>query len=557
MIIKKFLPRPDLEKLMLASQIIFVILFVITLLSSVMVPIYSDEIAFKFIKTSVWLSDFHIKTFLPQCSVVPEVIPALLIPGAILYSFVYSSSDPVILRVIGIFIVLLSWLVLFSITAKIIDGKYKSKVTFLTLLSVSSLGIIPFIYILFRPEAIMMLGVLILIWGSLNVDKIPKESRWFTLLFVILFFIFSSLVFYAHSKALFFTPLIIFLVSLLYDRLGKIKTYLLGGAVLIIAFQTYLVGKGATECAESAYVTSIMKGHLLSLSSNFFDLISQLTNNILSSIHYLVGHVGFDSSYQSNWLPKDQDITLLQSSVGNISEWVISLFIFGVIFLFVAKICYVVFSREVKKNDIVGGLILVGILAQLALYNPPAMSFYNLGLIVPLGILSFVFLCSPFINKISDRALNFISLPIMLFGIISLLVLISNITYPLVNLNFNDKRIEISKSQPISAKTILAESKLESLKDLADKCQLPINNANRLIVDGVSFRIFSQMKEPVLIFYAEGGWIGKEIDPVFGQFFKNYGSDGVMAACRFIPKQMRDRVIEQDGMCCISKENLY
>ena len=65
------------------------------------------------------------------------------------------------------------------------------------------------------------------------------------------------------------------------------------------------------------------------------------------------------------------------------------------------------------------------------------------------------------------------------------------------------------------------------------------------------------MKEPVLIFYAEGGWIGKEIDPIFGQFFKKYGSDGVIASCRFIPDQMRDRAVEQDGMCCISKENLY
>ena len=145
----------------------------------------------------------------------------------------------------------------------------------------------------------------------------------------------------------------------------------------------------------------------------------------------------------------------------------------------------------------------------------------------------------------------------MLFGIVSLLVLISNVTYPFVNLNFNDQRIEINKSQAISAKTFLSESKLKSLKSLANKCQLPINKANRLIVDGVSFRIFSQLKEPVLIFYAQGGWVGKELDPIFGQFFKEYGSDGVMASCSLIPKQMGDRMEEQDGMCCISKENLY
>jgi len=522
-----------------------------------MLPIYADEIAWKLIKTNVWLSDFSIKSLMPQCSVIPEDIPISLIPGAILYSFIYSSNDPVILRFVGIFIVLLCLFVLFLITVKIINSKYKRKTTYLALLSLLSLGVMPFIYVLFRPEAIILLGILVLIWGSLYINKSFKESKLTILLVVALFFILSSLMFYAHPKTLFFTPLIIFLVSRLYGKLGKVKTCLLGGGVLIIAFQTYVMSKGMTECRESEYVTNIMNGHLLNLSSDFFGLISQLIKNVYFSIHNLISHVGFDNSYQSDWLPKDKDITLLQSNIGDISEWLIFLFMFGLIFLFVKRVYLFVFSRELKRNDIIGSLILVGVLAQFALYNPSALAFYNLGLIMPLGVAAFFFLSSSLINKISDKVINLISLPLMLFGIVSLLVLISNVTYPFVNLNFNDQRIEINKSQAISAKTFLSESKLKSLKSLANKCQLPINKANRLIVDGVSFRIFSQLKEPVLIFYAQGGWVGKELDPIFGQFFKEYGSDGVMASCSLIPKQMGDRMEEQDGMCCISKENLY
>jgi hypothetical protein len=549
--------RFGLEKKLLLSQFIFGGLLLLILLSSVMVPIYSDEIALKLVKTDVWLADFNLRSLFPQCSLSYEYVPASLLPGAMVYSVIYSSNDPIILRLIGVFIVFLWLSVIWAISNKIFGSNLdKTKTIYLALVAVCSLGVAPFIYVLFRPEAIMLLGILILIWTSLNLTDITKNSRLVRFVAMAVFLTISSLVFYAHPKALFYAPLILFLSSYFYRAGGKIEAYLLGSGVLILAYQTYLLASAA-KCKESAFVTNLVKNNVSDLPDDFFGLISQLISNVYLAIINMSSHASFNHKYQSNWLPKDEDITLFQKLVGDINEWVIILLLFGLLWLFVTKVFNFIICKNIKRSEVVACLVMVAIVGQLSLFNPSKMHFYNLGLIVPLAIVSVIFLSETFINKISVRTVNVISLPVMLLGITSLLVLTSHAAYPLYNLNFNDKRLEITKAQPLSAKTVLDDGQLESLKDLAKKCELPLHNANRLIVDGVSFRIFNQLKEPVLIFYAQSYGKGDELEPIFGQFFKKYDSDGVIAACRFIPESMRERVVEIDGMCCISKENLY
>lgn len=346
---RKYLFRFRLEKLLLLSQVIFGVLLLLILLSSAMVPIYSDEMAFKLLRENVWLADFNLRSLFPQCSLPYEYVPASLLPGAMVYSLIYSSNDPAILRFTGVFIVFLWMSVLWSISNKTF-GSNKTKTIYLALVAVCSLGVTPFIYVLFRPEAIMLLGILILIWISLNLKGFTKNSGLVRFIATAVFFTISSLVFYAHPKALFYAPLILFLSSYFYCAGGKIEAYLLGSGVLIVATQTFLLAKSTTECKESSFVTNLLKGNVSDLPTDFFGLLSQLLSNVYLAIINMSSHAGFNHEYQSNWLPKDEDITFLQKLVGNISEWVITLLLFGLLWLFVTKVFNFIIRKNIKRK---------------------------------------------------------------------------------------------------------------------------------------------------------------------------------------------------------------
>lgn len=94
----------------------------------------------------------------------------------------------------------------------------------------------------------------------------------------------------------------------------------------------------------------------------------------------------------------------------------------------------------------------------------------------------------------------------------------------------------------------------QELLKLAGRCNIkPDNTTHHLVVDDWTYMPFYKTFQP---FYGrtlfQHGVPGND----FITFLRQTDSDGVVALCSNLPQQLRPLAINQDGLCCISKERL-
>ena len=280
---------------------IFLAGFVISLLSALQLAIYSDEVQWKLTVSRYFLDGGKLIYLFPACDkgwLLP--IPITWYPGRILDDLFYSNaSSPEKLRYYGWFIFLaliFLWAWIFHRISNI------SKLNcFLFVSSFFSLGMLPYLMVLNRPEQSLLL------WTSLALainifltphKKIPFIGRIFLLfLFILLGFLMAS----SHPKGVYFFPLLIIIFRAAEKSFVFLGIYL--SALVFSAFETMTLWKLRTTCDESPWLTKLMSGFSvqpdLAISNPLAFLQTGYEN--LKRWNDYFDPVAFHVNYQSQW----------------------------------------------------------------------------------------------------------------------------------------------------------------------------------------------------------------------------------------------------------------
>jgi hypothetical protein len=282
---------------------IFLAGFVFSLLSALQLSIYSDEVQWKLTVSRYFLDGGKLIYLFPACDkgwLLP--IPITWYPGRMLDDFFYSNaSSPEKLRYYGwsIFLGLIFlWTWIFHRISNI--SKFNC---FLFISSFFSLGMLPYLMVLNRPEQSLLLWTSLALAINIFLEphkKIPFIGRFFLLF---LFSLFGFLMASSHPKGVYFFPLLIIVY-----RASEKSFIFLGGylsALVFSAFETVTLWKLRTTCEESPWLTKLISQFSVQPDlaiSNPLAFLQAGFENLKRSNDYF-DPVAFHINYQSQWFP--------------------------------------------------------------------------------------------------------------------------------------------------------------------------------------------------------------------------------------------------------------
>lgn len=373
-------------------------LFAATFALSFFVPIYTDEITVKIARAHVILNGFQLISLFPQCGDAPFALPIpwTWIPSLLIDGLIYgNATGPISLRIVG----MLMFVVWLGMVEWFMRRNLKAAINFQTimvgLISLISLGVLPFLLVLNRPEQVLLVGITFISLLPLTIAKVQPQSDWGWALLAVIFCLVVSYIFSNHPKAFFFIPLLI--VSALYLWVASkrvwVGTILLGG-LGVICYESLSFWNQRMYCPEAPLLDVILKSHSLSIGLLFtspLDFFHAGLDNVIHSLNY-IKNIVFQSRYQSDWLPFSVNQQLDKFTLLiNLCVKLIYVMCFGYFFvIFVKRLPAAWRERKLEAQTIIPIALLFGIFSTS--FFMFSKNFYESSLILPLILLFFALL---------------------------------------------------------------------------------------------------------------------------------------------------------------------
>lgn len=535
-------------------------LFCITVSISSFLPIYTDEIAVK-IATGRLLNDgFELISLFPQCGAAFSLpVPFTWIPARFLDWMIYGNlSEPIFLRLIGI-MVLVAWLGALGWFAK---SHLKTEISLLRimggLVAFVSLGVLPFLLVLNRPEQSLLIGITYFCLLPFILARYQFKSNWVWALLTLSFLLVASYIFSSHPKTFFFLPLII--VSALHFGFSSRRIVLgisLFAGLAWISYDSLTFWSNRIYCSDAPLVNGIFKSISLSFESLFTQpgqfLLGGL-DNVIHSKEY-IKNLLFQQRYQSDWLPSNSD-QKLGGAVASINYAMKAIFVLGFGYVIVAltnRVRADFHDRKLVPQTIIPAALLIGVFFYT--FFLAGKNFYESSLVLPLALLLIVLLFplsgpSTFLN----RSYSFIFGILLITSIVSQINLIRSFTayipYPWITGG------QVS-GQDLSISPFKFSKKRDEMIDAAALCGIRANHYNpHLVIDDLTYFTFKNAYKPFHVLYVASFW-GQDIgDKNFFSFLRQKKSVGVITSCNRLPPEIRTLAKEHADFCCFSQQDI-
>lgn len=481
-------------------------------------PIYTDEVAWKWLSARYFLDGGKTLSLYPQCvKEFGDYLPVLFYPSFRLYGFLYGALESLHILKMGSFVSIS----LIFILLTLVLGKIKKSVVIAPLL----FGVLPFSFMLNRPEQVMLIGVLLAIYLSLKDWKTSASKA----LGFLGFILGAELFFSSHAKSLFFLP--VFLACLHVSCFSKILKAL--GIVFVgfLGLSCFQYFSSLTQCqnpAILALLSKVMMAPDLILSDPWGAMI-QAQTNLVSLGRYVTENV-FKNRYPMEWLPENYGFSWGTSGI----NWLIGIFWISVLIL--------VFVRGIRFKGKVKWLFRALLLSLFTLgILQSSKSFYE----GPL-VLTLLWLCGSISLSSSDwqrlkvpaRILACLSLALLSYRFYPVLRNSWSAPGPLPNQNHS---VKIAYSKEIKSR----------VKALSERCNVKTDESVwHLVVDDLTYPYFWQTKEPYHAVYVTGWW-GRESIPDFQKFFEEKQVAGYLAQCHWLAPELRRKALRDKELCCL------
>lgn len=514
-------------------------------ISAILLPIYSDELLYKWFSGRVWLDNGIALGLFPHCTDEFSLkTPKLFLITRLLDSWIYGElTHPLKIRYLGIFSFLIWIGLVYGLCKRCFSKDFKP--VFQLSVSLVFLGSLPLMMTLNRPEQALILSVTATCFLPL-IKKPSSLSQFFLILF---FGLLMSWFFPQHPKTLLFVPF--FLTACFFISVPPIARAGLSVWVLISAYSSYSFYSKYHACPLNQNIEQLFSATLISPSMFarmplFYS--KQLVKNVLSLPRYF-NAINFTASTEANWLPAISNSYLMPILNLFINTIMTGWLLMGV--RACAKSMANIKSRTNLNFQTLGSLTLLTAMFSLVVLQT-TKSFYNSTLFFPILIVTIILGAqeeSPQTqhSKIKKHLMNFTSgFSLVSFGFLLYLYLPANLR--------GWKKGGILERQPDSFSAFNWIEVGKPILRLANKCNLTNEPSSRhLVVDDITYSFFSKTNEPYHANYLTGYWsVG--IDDL-ESFLKKHRSDGLICQCRFLPNSLLSKSIQDERFCCISAFN--
>lgn len=512
------------------------------------IPIYSDEVTWKIMMARLWRDLGMSITTGPQCGKSFSVsIPLLFLPFRAFDSWLYEDLTNLIkLRILGginfIFWIGATWLLckkLFKANSIV------SNLSFLGVIFVCCLGILPFGMLMNRPEQPLLISLTLLLLLPFLENKTAKQRGIliFSYLFLCLFFLSQ------HPKSLMFFPvLLIILKNLSASKKAKIASLL---PVLFAAGTTYHFSMQKLSCPLSFRYQQTNASMGLSPSNFLKDPLwwnlKQIVKNMIGGWHYF-GNILFSKSYMSNWLPPNNHMEYGSHIINCFIVLILSCLSLGSIVF-----CIQVISQR-KKHYLesipfqIGCNLIISMVFITIVQTTKHQ--YESHLMIPLLTLGTLLLFASFLET-SGKIIKSLNCGIIILGIISFLSVINLIHefYP-----FKDKewtRVGSLEGMNLSVSAFNFKEVENRVMALKTKCNLGApEKLKHLVIDDKTYPFFWKSNEPFHALYVMR-LIGWGVDEDTSIFLSKHQSAGIICQCRALDANLLAVAHREGDLCCL------
>ena len=504
---------------------------------SVHLPIFTDEVAWKWITSRWWSDGGYSISLYPQCSISGQAkIPLMFVPVRIVDSLLYGTPRSIfLLRYIGVCFCFLWFMVLYRFIKVVSTVRQVNKMELLTVtLTISLFGVLPFILVMNRPEQILRLCMTTLV--CLPLIDITNELKRFV---IAMGFLFLSLMLFAqHAKSLFFLPVVVFTALNLKMSIRQRQVLLV--TAMSFSIQGYLFFMEHTKCTndfiKSAFGKMMISPETMLVSPT--QAIGSMVANGLRFGDYVKGILFFDN-YPEQWLPENYGFAF-GTKILNV---LMAMFFVA----WVVASCWGIIRKSIWKREAGRGLFLsdLGLVVLLSLGGlavcQTSKSFYESALVIPIVIVVGI----SCINIKVIQVLAKISLVLATASV----CLVGYRFWPILK---NDWTGESALSrQEYSVKSHYQRAIKDRALSLAARCGIQDSNIKRhLVVDDLTYPYFINTVEPYHAVYVLGWW-GKMSIPSPDEFLKARNSSGVLSQCKWLPESMLGKAFREGDLCCL------
>lgn len=536
----------------IALKYILIFTFFCILLSGIFVPVYIDEISIKLLNARFFLDSAEKYSLYPQCSNTAGVMLSwVFYPAAIILSLIFQYLEPFGIRVSGIFFAI-AWFTLIAFwcyrqTAENWLTRYS------ILLALSSLGVLPYLWVLSRSEQLLNLPILILTLLALYLPINVSRLRSILILVIVVFLI--SIFFYAHPKSLFFSPLMFVLVWKITKPMAPSIKWCVVFYFIFIVLQVFFDASLISKCVDAPIVRDLLKSYTLPIDLlvvHPYVFIDLAFNNIINLPSRMSNHLIFNPTFQSGWLPPIE-VTWTVKLLNDIMYYVFSIFVvlthLSAVFLF----AYLFLKREARLSIVLAALIAIANIANSAFYVN--QSFYDglqyIACSVLILCLFLEFRVSVFENYYVSKFCKSLFLILILVSIFSMFSLLYLFIFELgVNSKYEGSKIP---GQNSSVPLFGTDKHLDSIRELGEACNIPEKGAVSVVVDQMTYFAHVNNHSPVHILFTATDYFGADLKgEKFVSFLNGINSPGIIARCDFFPKLFDQYKLHNDlGYCCV------
>ena len=521
-------------------------------------PIYTDEIGWKLIQGH-FVDDGHLSRssdLVPSCGADTFSTPAPLVPIRYVNALITDSlSQPSDIRLYGLFLSLAwastTWLLLRKLLAPEVSGEQVA----VGLVGVVTLGVMPLIMVMSRPEQVLLIGVSVFL--ILALGERPSRQRPFLreLVLASALVIGSALVLGSHPRAILTLPVIVVACVRVIQR--RTISFAVAAIVTVFAFVAFTDFSARLACPDDESVRNAFAFESIGLAAanhmlgEFFQRLASVLVETPGAF-YFVTQFGFNDSYASQIIPPYP-----YREAGFALTVLIAAFVAGLVLTGIAAFILAAATRIRKRQGLVAlaGLASTWALPLASMFARTTRYNYEAQLIEPVLVLASVlsiWFAREELSKLlgQPRLVRYVRAGfggLLVLSVASQIALLAGYA-PIARLAWSGGGY-VSR-QPLSVSVGGFPRLRDTILAAAAACNIrPGNTTQHLVVDELTFFAFRHTNTPYLMTYIHPNYWGGGISDL-PAFLARKRSAGVIVGCQWIVPEFVS-VAQTNGFCCV------
>lgn len=516
-------------------------------------PLFVDDAHWLIQNSRIIHDGFKIINLYPQCTGnFVQGIPWPLIPGRA-FAALFHPDTLIGIRYLGLVKYLLSIGCIAFIIWLLFDKKLPYVLALGGVTALLSLGSLPIIMTLDRPETSIILGICLMILAALagsRTQSAPHLALTACLYICVLSWLFST-----HPKAQSLIPAALVAACVFNISNRHLRMAFIAG-VAILSISSVMLWKNHTSCADYPKVEQRLGWHSV--------IPKDFTNNPTAATGQIIENI--QSSYQ-NYSPAWQttasylgfftvdDVSTVPLPFYKLANAINTIIIAGIVMFLITGSgrCLLQHNRRAMLWSLLAWCILMPALLVILTLKHSHMK--EGGLIVATLLLSGMLLL--WLNKWQEKHLGLAK------RICIILIPISIVNHGLFAAQWHSLFEHTATPAPAEHGYFSNDSRFQTIFDsrernlsiikAAEACSISTSAASHLVVDDYTYMPFKNTFQP---FYGRTLFLWGVPDNDYIAFLNRTQSDGVVTLCQSLPKPLRMLATENDGICCISKQTL-